>query len=810
MRGDAAGGEGGSDLRGILTGGAEILRQHFALLREAHLKKSDEGMDGGGGEVELVETRGHGQAQDGGMNLRRRREGFRGESEEGLDAGVELRGGGEQAVIAGAGAGGDALSDFMLDHHDGAVDDGVRGEEVKEDVGGDVVGEIADDEELAVAVGSEGGQIGSQNVLLKDFDLRVAGELCAQARSEAAVEFDGDEALGTAGEEAGDGAAAGADFDNGAPGEIAEGVGDGGLGGGADEEILAEFGAISDSHGSSSNLFQPPLSGFAAAQAATAPAKIFFEIAWVIARAGTSVLIVTREQRGVEGLPARHAEGLDSAFGFLQRKEPGGSGMHIVFAASECAPWARTGGLGEVVAALSRQVVAQGHEATVYLPYYRQVRELAPDKVYAIRSVTIPFQYYNRFAAILDGGLHDGVQVYFVDCPELFDRESLYATPSGDYGDNWERFGLFSRAVLEATKQLGVPDVFHVHDWQAALVAVYLKTLYASDPVLLHRGTVLTIHNAAYQGLYPAQTTERLLFPWDIFTVERLEHFDKFDFLKGGIVYSDQLTTVSPRYAQEIQTPEFGEGLEGVVKKRAADLVGILNGIDYAEWNPAKDGNIAAHYSAENLAGKAECRKDLLHAFGAGAVSESTAVLGMVTRLATQKGIDLVEQAAVELMRENVVLVALGMGEEYYENMFRSLAAQYPGRVMVRIAYDEMLAHKVEAGADIYLMPSRYEPCGLNQFYSMKYGTPPVVRGTGGLEDTVEEWDAQTGKGTGFKFHGYKPEEFLAAIRRALRQFEDKDAWHALMRNGMAREFSWVRPGKEYVEVYERVARARS
>jgi starch synthase len=484
--------------------------------------------------------------------------------------------------------------------------------------------------------------------------------------------------------------------------------------------------------------------------------------------------------------------------------------MHVVFAASECAPWARTGGLGEVVGSLSRQMAGLGHQVTVYLPYYRQVREQAPDREYAIRSVTIPFRYYSRFAAILDGGVHDGVQTYFVDCPEMFDREALYAIPSGEYADNWERFGLFCRVVLESTKQLGVPDIFHVHDWQAALVPVYLKVLYANDPELRHCATLLTVHNAGYQGLYPPHTTEQLLFPWDIFTMDRLEHFDRFNFLKGGIVYSDLLTTVSPRYAQEIQTAEFGEGLEGALRKRAADLVGILNGVDYAKWNPAADGNIAAHYSPENLEGKAECRRDMLHAFGAGTVRDSSAVLGMVTRLATQKGIDLVEKIAGPLLHEDVVLVALGTGEAYYENMFRSLAAHYPGRVMVKIAYDDMLAHKVEAGSDMFLMPSHYEPCGLNQFYSLKYGTPPVVRGTGGLEDTVEEWDPQTKQGTGFKFHGYKPEDFLAAIQRALTAFADKDSWHQLMRNGMAQDYSWGRSAAEYEQVYERVARAKS
>jgi len=483
--------------------------------------------------------------------------------------------------------------------------------------------------------------------------------------------------------------------------------------------------------------------------------------------------------------------------------------MHIVFAASECAPWATTGGLGEVVAALSRQVVGRGHEVTVYLPYYRQVREQMPDRNYALRSVTIPFRYYNRFAAIRDGGVHDGVQMYFVDCPELFDREGLYDVPTGEYADNWERFGLFCRAVLEATKQLGVPDVFHVHDWQASLLPVYLKTLYAGDPVLRHRASLLTIHNAGYQGLFPPQTTEALLFPWDIFTMDRLEHYDKFNFLKGGIVYSDLLTTVSPRYAKEILTTEFGEGLEGVLQKRSADLRGILNGIDYAVWNPATDGNIAAHYSPQNLEGKVECRRDLLHAFGASNVSESTAVLGMVTRLATQKGMDLVEQIAGSLLHENVVLVVLGDGEAYYENFFRSLAAHYPGRVLVKIAYDDMLAHKVEAGSDMFLMPSRYEPCGLNQLYSLKYGTPPVVRATGGLEDTVEEWDTKTRQGTGFKFHGYRGEDFLDAVQRALGVWKDKGSWRQLMRNGMAQDFSWEQSTGEYIEQYERAARGK-
>jgi starch synthase len=484
--------------------------------------------------------------------------------------------------------------------------------------------------------------------------------------------------------------------------------------------------------------------------------------------------------------------------------------MQIVYAASECAPWARTGGLGEVLRGLPRQIASLGHKVAVYIPYYRQVREQAPDKHYAVQSITIPFQYYSRFAAILDGGVHDGVQMYFVDCPELFDREFLYGTSSGPYQDNWERFALFSRAVLEGAKLLGAPDLFHAHDWQTALLPVYLRTLYYFDPVLRNRGAVLTIHNAGYQGRYPAATVERLLFPWEIFTAERAEYFGEFNFLKAGIVYSDRLTTVSPRYAEEIQTLEYGQGLDGVLRKRAADLRGILNGVDHQHWNPAKDGNIAAHYTPENLAGKAECRRDLLHAFGCGHVDEATAVLGMVTRLTTQKGIDVIAEIAEPLMRDKVILVVLGNGEEYYENLLRSLAAKYSGRMLVHFGYDNMLAHKVQAGSDMFLMPSRYEPCGLGQLCALKYGTVPVVRATGGLDSTVEEWNAETRTGTGFKYSGFRPEDFLAAIERALGVFPDKDAWQALMRNGMSQDHSWTKPATEYVEVYEQVARARN
>lgn len=482
--------------------------------------------------------------------------------------------------------------------------------------------------------------------------------------------------------------------------------------------------------------------------------------------------------------------------------------MHIVFAASECAPWAKTGGLGEVVSALSRTLVKMGHKVSVFIPYYRQVAKAVPHAPVVLESVTIPYPSYNRFVRILDGGLDEGVQIYFVDCPELFDRESFYSTPSGDYPDNAERFGLLSRAVIEASKVLGVPDVFHVHDWQTAMISVLLRSTYYFDPVLRHVPAVLTIHNAGYQGCFPPRTMEILLLPWDMFTFDKLEANDKVNFLKGGIVYSDALTTVSRTYAEEIQTPEFGSGLEGALRQRSGDLFGILNGVDYEEWDPAIDPHIAAHYTADSLAGKKECKRDLLHAFGLKKVGENTAVIGVISRFATQKGFDLIVDVMDKLVQEDMVLVMLGNGEEYYERLLTEMAAKYPAKVRVQVKYDNVMAHKIEAGSDMFLMPSRYEPCGLNQIYSLKYGTVPVVRATGGLEDTIEE--ESEGEGNGFKFTGYSGDALMGALQRALAAFPDKDRWTKMMQRGMAQDFSWDKPAQEYVRVYERVIQNRS
>jgi starch synthase len=485
--------------------------------------------------------------------------------------------------------------------------------------------------------------------------------------------------------------------------------------------------------------------------------------------------------------------------------------MQIAFAASECTPLAKTGGLADVVGALPRELVKLGHQVSVYLPFYTRVRRhIEGEPEYLVRSLTIPFRSYNRFVGVVDGGRRDGVQFYFIDCPELFDRKELYGTSGGDYPDNAERFGLFCRAVIEATKILGVPKIFHVHDWQAALIPVYLRTLYAADPALSGAATVLTIHNAAFQGKFPPVTTELLLLPWEVFTMDKVEQFDRFNFLKGGVVFSDLLTTVSKKYAEEIQTAEFGEQLEGVLMRRAADLHGILNGVDYALWDPATDGNLAAHYTPENLAGKRACRADLLHASGLEKIAETTPVVGIVSRLATQKGFGIVAQIVEELAERDVAVVALGTGDAYYENLFRDWAFRHPASVAVQIRYDDALAHKIEAGADMFLMPSRYEPCGLSQIYSLKYGTVPIVRATGGLDDTIEEWDAEKGTGTGFKFAGFDPKDLLTEIDRAIEAFQDKKGWTRLMRNGMARDYCWSGPAKEYAKVYEEAAQKRA
>jgi starch synthase len=483
------------------------------------------------------------------------------------------------------------------------------------------------------------------------------------------------------------------------------------------------------------------------------------------------------------------------------RAQLSGGSVNIVFAASECVPFSKTGGLADVVGTLPKALAELGHSVSVYLPKYRQTK-LEAAKV-LLPSVTVPFDDQYRFCSILDGGRRDGVQFYFVDYPPFFDRESLYGTSAGDYSDNAERFALYCRAVLEASKILGVPEIFHCHDWQSALVPILLKTSYVDDPVFVNTSTVFTIHNLGYQGLFPPDTLPLLMLPWDLFTIDKLEFWGKVNFLKGALVFSDYLTTVSKKYAQEIQTSEYGFGLEGVLRVRAGSLTGILNGVDYSEWSPEKDKFIAKPYSRENLDGKQECKRDLLQEFG---IAETgSPVVGIISRFVAQKGFDLIAEIAVDLARLPVVFTILGSGDKMYEDLMRKLNRQMPDKFAVKVAYDNALAHKIEAGADMFLMPSHYEPSGLNQMYSLKYGTVPIVRATGGLDDSVEQWNLSTGKGTGFKFSAYTGSALLAAVREALQVFKDQSAWRQLMINGMSKDFSWAASAREYVKVYERV-----
>lgn len=483
--------------------------------------------------------------------------------------------------------------------------------------------------------------------------------------------------------------------------------------------------------------------------------------------------------------------------------------MHIAFAASECVPFSKTGGLADVVGALPYALADLGHRVTVYLPRYSQTK-LPEGYRTALLSVTVPFDDKYRFCSVIDGGKVGNVQFCFVDYPPFFDREALYGTKLGDYPDNAERFALFCRSVLEASKILGVPDIFHCHDWQAALIPILLRSVYSEDPAFARIATVFTIHNIGYQGLFPADTLPLLMLPWDLFTISKLEFFGKVNFLKGALVTSDCITTVSKKYSQEIQTTEYGFGLEGVLRNRASALSGILNGVDYAEWNPKTDKYIARNYSVDDLAGKMECKRDLLTSFGASKTDLSLPVLGIVSRFAAQKGFDVISQIIDRLMREKLVLCVLGSGDKVYEEMFKRLNILYPDRVLVKVAYDNALAHKIEAGADMFLMPSRYEPCGLNQIYSLKYGTVPIVRATGGLDDTIENWNPKSGKGTGFKFVPATAEALLGAIKSAIDVYGNKNAWLTLMQNGMSKDYSWGVSAKEYVKIYERASQVRA
>jgi starch synthase len=481
--------------------------------------------------------------------------------------------------------------------------------------------------------------------------------------------------------------------------------------------------------------------------------------------------------------------------------------MKILFVASEGLPFSKTGGLADVIEALPKSLVALGHEVTVLLPRYRRTRAIA----IAVPSLTVPSGDALRFPAIAEGGTLHGVYYYFVEDSEYFDREQLYGVAGKDYPDNAERYAELCGAAIEFCKHVWMPDVIHCHDWQAGLVPVFLRTRYAADRAVRDLPVVFTIHNMGYQGSFPRETLAKLGLPESLFSIAAMEFYGRVNFLKGALLFSDYLTTVSPKYAEEIMTVENGHGLQGVVQSRADRLAGILNGVDYSAWSPERDKVIASRYSPKDLSGKLACKKNLLEAFGLPPETVEKPVIGIVSRFAGQKGFDLIEQVAHDLMAEDLAMTALGAGEARYEKLFRELAKAFPSKFSVKVAYDNILAHKVEAGADMFLMPSRYEPCGLNQMYSLKYGTVPVVRATGGLDDTVEEFDSGTGRGTGFKFVAYDGPALLDAVGRALAIYRnDTAAWRRIQLNGMAQDFSWQVSATEYGKLYETARKSRN
>lgn len=475
--------------------------------------------------------------------------------------------------------------------------------------------------------------------------------------------------------------------------------------------------------------------------------------------------------------------------------------MRVVMLTAEAFPYAKTGGLADVLAALPQALAARGVEVTVVLPAYRGALA-AVGAVERLGRIRAPVASRMEPAEILrvPGA---PVPTIFVHAPRYFDRPHLYGPPGGDYPDNAERFVFFCRAALEWLRTLATPpDVLHAHDWQAALAPTFLRATAILYPELARLRTVQTIHNLAYQGRFWAADWHLLNVDPRYFVAESLEFYGFINFLKGGLVFADALTTVSPRYAAEIQTQELGEGLDGVVRARAGRLRGILNGIDYRVWNPATDTALPARYDVAHLEGKAACKAALQAELGL-QPDPTAPLLAMITRLASQKGVDVVLAAAPTVLAESTAqLAVLGAGDPGLEAGLRQLAASFPGRVGLRLGYDEPLAHRIEAGADIFVMPSRYEPCGLNQLYSLRYGTVPVVHDTGGLHDTVEPVETERGTGTGLLFAPCTADALLGALREALALYAEPQAWRHIVANGMRQDFSWERSAAEYAALY--------
>lgn len=485
--------------------------------------------------------------------------------------------------------------------------------------------------------------------------------------------------------------------------------------------------------------------------------------------------------------------------------------LNILHVSPEVAPYARTGGLGDVLGALPKALAKLGHQVKVFLPLYRGI-DFRSDLAPLPGTIEIPD---GAGATEITLEWHRDprtrVEYYFVRHDTSFDRPEFYRDPATgkDYPDNDSRFRLFCLGVLAAVRRMGWrPHVIHCHDWQAALVPVYRSVLYGNDALFQGVKTVQTIHNIGYQGLFSADRFAHLGVPDRLFYAMTgpFEFFGKVNFLKAGISFADRITTVSPRYAVEIQSgDQFGCGLQGILRERSSDVTGILNGVDYTVWSPSRDHRLPYRYTVNNLSGKQKNKVELLRQIGL-PLRDKVPLIGMITRLTPQKGLDLLEDAADELLVRPVQLVVLGTGDEQYHAFLQKLERTYPDKVRVFLKFDDALAHRIEAAADMLLMPSRYEPCGLNQLYSLKYGTVPIVHQVGGLADTVHDYDPATGEGTGFVFDDYSAAAMLAATERALALFPRRRPWTHLMKNGMSQDFSWEHSARLYSGLYETLA----
>jgi starch synthase len=481
--------------------------------------------------------------------------------------------------------------------------------------------------------------------------------------------------------------------------------------------------------------------------------------------------------------------------------------MKIAIIASEVFPYAKTGGLADVTGTLPKILSRAGLDIAVFMPFYREVKS---------RNLTLIKVLDAHPMAWKDGQIRFSVwadpttpfPVCFIEHDGYFDRERLYGDAAGDYADNGERFAFFSKAAVEALKALPFEaDIVHAHDWQSGAALAYLRHVYAGDVFYAGMRSLFTIHNLAYQGLFPASILSTVGLPERLFRMEDMEFWGQVGYLKAGILYASAINTVSPRYSREIQTPEFGCGLEGLLHARRDVLSGIRNGIDESEWNPATDSRLAATYSPADTAGKAVCKRELLDVFGLTASPRNMPVVGMVSRLAGQKGFDILIEALGGLFAQGFKIVILGSGESTVENALRSAGERFPSFLGLRIGFDETLARKIFAGSDLVLIPSRYEPCGLTQMIGLRYGTIPIVRATGGLDDTVQEFDPVEGQGTGFKFAQHSPQALVEAARRAAGIYSRKLLWNRLVGNALAADFSWAGPAAAYTNLYEQILR---